>query len=69
MTICNRKSKAFLGELNVAVFSYFVEKILLPFDKFDNPENSIIRNFSGEPKQPCYRDTTVVRISTVWKLC
>ena len=32
---------------------------MLHFDKFDNPENSIIRNFSREPKRPDYRDMTV----------
>ena len=55
------KAKHFGGKLNVTGFSYFVEKILLHFDKFDNPENSIIRNFSREPKRPDYRDMTVLK--------
>ena len=62
MTICNRKNKALWGKLNVTGFSYFVEKILLGFDKFDNPENSIIQHFSREPKLPDYRDTTLTKV-------
>ena len=53
------KAKHFGGQLNVTDYSHFFEKILCCFDRFDNPENSIIRNFSREPKGPDYRDMTV----------
>ena len=53
------KAKYFWGELKVTIYSHFVEKILCCFHKFGNPENSIIRNFSREPKGPDYRDMTV----------
>ena len=47
------KAKHFGGELNVTGFWYFVEKILLRFEKFDNPEFFSGTKTSGLSRYDC----------------
>ena len=47
------KAKHFGGELNVTGFLYFVEKILLGLDKFDNAEFFLGTKTSGLFRHDC----------------